>query len=116
VRVDHAAGGTAALMGAVHRGPVVLAVSTSGVAPGLTRLLRLQVEGQFGPEYGHLAMLWGDLRADERVRSTLGALDAQARRTRWRAIYRPDILGLIRAGKLGEAKEAALACLLSSSD
>lgn len=116
VRVDQAAGGTAALMGAVHRDPVVLGVSTSGVAPGLTRLLRQQIEEQFGPEYGQLAMLWGDLRADDRVKETLGLLDPHARRTRWRATYRPDILDLIRAGKLGEAKEAALACLLSSSD
>jgi siroheme synthase-like protein len=116
VRIDHAAGGSAALMGAVHRDPVVLGVSTSGVAPGLTRLLRQQIEEQFGPEYGQLAMLWGDLRADDRVRETLGLLDPQARRTRWRATYRPDILDLIRAGKLDEAKEAALACLLSSSD
>jgi precorrin-2 dehydrogenase / sirohydrochlorin ferrochelatase len=114
VRVDRAAGGTAALMGAVHRDPLVLGVSTSGVAPGLTRLLRRQIEEQFGPEYGQLAMLWGELRADERVRETLGALDPQARRTRWRATYRPDILDLIRAGELGKAKKAALACLLSS--
>jgi precorrin-2 dehydrogenase/sirohydrochlorin ferrochelatase len=116
VRVDDASGGTAAFMGAVQRAPVVLAVSTSGVAPGLTRLLRRQLEEQFGPEYGQLAMLWGDLRADVRVRKTMGALDPQSRRTRWRAAYHPDILDLIRAGKLGEAKEAALACLLSSSD
>jgi precorrin-2 dehydrogenase/sirohydrochlorin ferrochelatase len=114
VRVDHAAGGTAALMGVVHRDPVVLGVSTSGVAPGLTRLLRRQIEEQFGPEYGQLAMLWGELRADGRVREILGALDPQARRTRWRATYRPDILDLIRAGELSKAKEAALACLLSS--
>jgi precorrin-2 dehydrogenase/sirohydrochlorin ferrochelatase len=101
-------------MGAVHRGPVVLGVSTSGVAPGLTRLLRRQIEEQFGPEYGQLATLWGELRADDRVRQTLGALDPQARRTRWRATYRADILDLIRAGEFGKAKEAALACLLSS--
>jgi siroheme synthase-like protein len=116
VRVDEAAGGTAAFMGAVRRGPVVFGVSTSGAAPGMTRLLRRELEHRYGPEHGRLAMLWGELRADDRVVRTLSGLDRQTRRARWRGLYGSDILGLIRAGKLAEAKEAALACLLSSSD
>jgi precorrin-2 dehydrogenase/sirohydrochlorin ferrochelatase len=116
VRVDDARGGSAAFMGAVRRGPLVLGVSTSGAAPGLTRLLRRELEQRYGPEHGGLAALWGDLRTDGRVVDALGTLDDDTRRARWRAIYRSDILGLIRAGKLAEAKEAALACLLSSSD
>ena len=116
VRVDSAAGGTAAFMGVVRRGPVVFGVSTSGTAPGLTRLLRRELEQRYGPEHGQLATLWGELRANDRVMRTLEELDSETRRTRWRALYRSDILGLIRAGKLAEAKEAALACLLSSSD
>lgn len=116
VRVDHAAGGTAAFMGAVRRGPLVLGVSTSGAAPGLARLVRRELEQHYGPEHGRLATLWGELRANGRVVDALAVLDQQTRRTRWRAIYRSDILDLIRAGKLAEAKEAALACLLSSSD
>jgi precorrin-2 dehydrogenase / sirohydrochlorin ferrochelatase len=116
VRVDEAAGGTAAFMGAVRRGPVVFGVSTSGAAPGLARLLRRELEQRYGPEHGRLATLWGELRANDRVMQTLSVLDQKTRRTRWRALYRSDILDLIRAGKLAEAKEAALACLLSSSD
>lgn len=116
VRVDDAAGGTAALMGAVRRGPVVLAAATSGVAPGLSRLLREELQVHYGPEYGELAALWGRLRTDPRVADALHGLDAAARRRRWRAVYHPDILDLIRAGDLDQAKEAAYACLLSSSD
>jgi len=116
VRVDAAAGGTAAFMGAVRRDPVLLGVSTSGVAPGLSRVLRRELEQRYGPELGLFAELWGQLRADPRVAEALVGLDQAALRGRWRAIYRPDILDSIRAGKLAEAKEAALACLLSSSD
>jgi precorrin-2 dehydrogenase/sirohydrochlorin ferrochelatase len=116
VRVDDDAGGTAAFMGAVRRGPVVVGVSTSGAAPGLTRLLRGELEDRYGPEHGQLATLWGALRANAQVVEAMSELDLQTRRGRWRALYRSDILDLIRAGKLAEAKEAALACLLSSSD
>lgn len=116
VRVDDAAGGSAALMGAVRRGPLVLGVSTSGLAPGLTRLLRRELADRYGPEHGALAALWGELREDRRVVRAMSTMDRQTRRSRWRALYRSDILGAIRAGKLAEAKEAALACLLSSSD
>jgi siroheme synthase-like protein len=116
VRVDDAEGGSAAFMGAVRRDPLVIGVSTSGAAPGLARLLRAELEGRYGPEHGQLAALWGELRADERVVEALATLDGYTRQGRWRALYRADILGLIRAGMLAEAKKAALACLLSSSD
>lgn len=116
IRVDDAAGGTAAFMGAVRRDPVVLGVSTSGVAPGLARVLRRELAQRYGPEMGPLADLWGQLRRDPRVTEALLGLDHVDRRGRWQALYRVDILDSIRAGKLAEAKEAALACLLSSSD
>lgn len=115
VRVDDAAGSSAAFMGAVRREPLVIGVSTSGAAPGLARLLRAELEDRYGPEHGQLAALWGELRADQRVVDALATLDGYTRRGRWRALYHPDILDLVRAGKLAEAKEAALACLLSSS-
>ena len=116
VRVDDAADGSAAVMGAVRRDPVVLAVATSGVAPGLSWVLRRELEQRYGREMGEFAELWGQLRADPRVVAALAGLDEQTRRRRWRALYRSDILGSIRAGNPVEAKEAALACLLSSSD
>jgi hypothetical protein len=86
------------------------------VAPGLSRVLRRELERTYGPELGQFAQLWGQLRADPRVAAALVGLDQAALRGRWHAIYRADILDSIRAGKLAEAKEAALACLLSSSD
>jgi siroheme synthase-like protein len=116
VRVDAGAGGTAAFMGAVRRDPLVIGVSTSGAAPGLARLLRAELDQRYGAEHGQLAALWGELRADHRVVDALATLDGYTRQVRWQALYHPDILNLIRAGRLGEAKEAALACLLSSSD
>lgn len=116
VRVDDGAGGSAALMATVRRDPLVLGVATTAGAPSLTRVLRDELADRYGPEYGRLAALCAELRSDERVVAALADLDVPARRTRWRAVTHPDILDLVRAGHLAQAKEAALACLLSSSD
>jgi siroheme synthase-like protein len=116
VRVDDGRAGTAAMMGAVHRGPLVFGVATTGAAPALTRLIRGELTERYGPEHAGLVELAGELRSDERVVAALAAVDPDERRARWRAFYGPDILGHIRAGRLDQAKEAAFACLLSSSD
>ncbi len=116
VRIDDAAGGSAATMAAVHRDPLVLGVATTVGAPSLTRTLRRELADRYGAEYGRLAQLCAELRADGRVVAALAELDRPARRARWRTVVDADILDLIRAGRLAHAKEAALACLLSSSD
>lgn len=116
VRVDDGRAGSAAMMGAVRRGPLVLAVATTGAAPALTRMVRRELADRYGPEHGVLAELATTLRGDPRVVAALADLDLDARRARWRRVYHPDILDLIRAGRLDQAKEAAFACLSSSSD
>jgi len=83
VRVDGQ--GTAALPAVVRRGPLQLTVSTSGQAPALARRLREQLESTYGPEWGELAALLGELRARPEVRAALEGLDPAERRRRWRA-------------------------------
>jgi precorrin-2 dehydrogenase/sirohydrochlorin ferrochelatase len=45
-----------------RRGPVTVAVSTSGIAPGLSRALKEKALDAVGPEWGKLARLLGRLR------------------------------------------------------
>ena len=45
-----------------RRGPVTVAVSTAGLAPGLSRALKDKALDAVGPEYGRLARLLGRLR------------------------------------------------------
>ena len=46
----------------VRRGDLLLAVSTSGRSPAFARRLRMQLENQFGPEYGEFLALMGAIR------------------------------------------------------
>ena len=114
VRID--GGGTASMAAAVHRGPLTLAVASSGTAPALAMRIREELEDRYGPEYGELAALMGRLRHDPDVSTLLSALPESERALRWHAILAGDTLSLLRSGDPDEAKEAALACLSSSAD
>lgn len=114
VRAD--GGGSADLLAGVRHGPFTIAVGTDGHSPALARRVREELEARYGPEYGELATLLGQLREDPAVRSALAALDSDARRVKWRSVLDADILELLRTGRTIAARELALACLSSSSD
>lgn len=119
VRIDAAPGsphpGSAALPATVRRGPLTLAVTTSGAAPALAARLRSELDRTYDEAYGNLAALMGELRADPTVAQTLAALAPEERRARWRAVLEADTLRLIRGGEETTAKEVATACLCSPS-
>lgn len=108
--------GSAGLLGSVRRGDLLIAVSTGGRAPTVSRYVRRELEVAYGPEYGDLVALLAELRAAPQVRRRLNALDSGARRSAWRSVPVPDILALLRNGDFPSARELALACLCSSSD
>lgn len=92
---------------AVHRrGPVTVAVGTSGVHPGAAAWLRDVAAGSLRDE--HLVAL--DLADQVRAASPEGT------RPDWRAAVESGMLELIREGRVAEAKERLQACLSSSSD
>jgi len=84
-----------------RRGPVTIAVSTAGLAPGLARRIRQKVAAAVGPEYATLARLVGRLRrilpgGPRRARALQAVLDGGAaeliahgqQRALWRLIRR----------------------------
>lgn len=115
VRVDADGDGSADLAAAVRRGPLTIAVSTGGQAPTLARRIRAELEHRYGPEWGELVALYGELRADPEVRAALSLLNDDERRARWRALEADHILRLILTGDRATAIKDAAACLSSPS-
>ncbi len=91
----------------VRRGPVTVAVSTGGHSPALARWLKERVADSIGPEYEVLAEL---LSAE---RDAIRASGRSTEGLNWQSALESDMLDLIRAGQVREAKERLQACLLS---
>jgi len=116
VRTDAEGDGTAAFPATVRHGPLTIAVGTDGYSPTVARWLREQLADTYGPEYGALAMLLGEVRRDPHIQAQLAQLSGDQRRLAWRSIPLVDILDLLRSGSVDSAKEVAAACLSSFSD
>ncbi len=85
----------------VRRGDLVLAISTGGRAPALTRRLREALEAMFGPEWAEVLEVVHAVRAE-----TLSALPELADRSRrWRAALDLDeAQALVGAGRADELR------------
>ncbi len=92
----------------VRRGPLVVTVATGGHSPALATWLRARLEREVGDEYRILL----ELLSAERE-----ALKAAGRSTEgldWQKALDSNMLELIRAGQIGQARERLQACLSSS--
>lgn len=94
----------------LRRGDLTVTVSTGGRAPGYARRLRDELSASVGAEYGTLVDLIGDVRAECRAERPDGAnFDQWA--ARWRDALEYDLIGLVRAGRAGEARTLLRAAL-----
>ncbi len=91
----------------IRRGDLVIGVSTSGKSPAMARRLREELEGQYGPEYGRLADLLGELRDEVKAKYP----DPGERRRAFRRILDSDALRLLAEGRPDKALEAARKCI-----
>ena len=94
----------------IDRSPVVVAVSSGGEAPVLSRLLRARLETLIPAAYGRLAALAGRFKA--KVRQQFET--TEARRKFWENALLSPIAEMVFSGREQEA-EAALAKMLDSS-
>lgn len=83
----------------VERGELLIAVSTGGASPALSKKIRQELEERYGPEYG----LFLRKMAAVRTRLLDEVAGEEARRATLRALVDSDVLELLRQGKEHEA-------------
>lgn len=83
----------------VERGELIIAVSTCGASPALSKKIRQELEERYGPEYG----LFLRKMAAVRARLLDEAAGEEARRAMLRALVDSDVLELLRQGNVHEA-------------
>ena len=91
----------------VRRGDFIVSVSTSGKSPALAKRVKGELESRFGPEYGELADLLGELREEVKAKYP----NEEDRRQAFSRILSSDVLDLLGQGKRDEAIERARKCI-----
>ncbi len=92
----------------VRRGDLTLAISTGGASPAVTADVRRRLEDVFGPEWGALLTLLGDLREATKQRYPQPSRRADAVRA---LLDDGQVLELLRAGRVDEAGRYARGAL-----
>ena len=94
----------------LRRGDLVVTVSTGGRAPGYAGRLRDELARTVGAEHGSLLDLIAEVRAELRAERPAGA-DFDQWAAKWRDALDHDLIGLVRAGRTGEARTLLRAAL-----
>ena len=103
-RVDDAAGGSLMFPAMLARGPLMIAVTTSGESPVLARGLRDDLGRRYGAAHGAYVRLIGTIR--RRILAVVAS--PAARERRFRRLLRAPILKLLREGRTRDARLAGL--------
>lgn len=85
----------------VRRGDLLLSISTGGIAPGLSRKIRQDLEKEFGEEYEEYLKLLADFRHKVKAKYP----DKQDRYQAWQRILSSDLLERIRKGETVDLEE-----------
>lgn len=94
----------------IERGDLIIAVSTGGASPALSRKIRMELEQMYGPEYDVLLRKLAILR--KRLQSEVQ--DQHKRRQILHRVVDSDVIGLLREGKVHEA-DARISELVSEA-
>ena len=84
----------------LKQGPVQVSISTGGASPALARKLRDRLKETVGPEYGELAQLLGELRAEAIAKVS----DGEARARLFERRSDDNFLEMIRQGRSDEVR------------
>jgi precorrin-2 dehydrogenase/sirohydrochlorin ferrochelatase len=77
----------------VNRGELQISISTGGASPAFARMMRRELEGYFGPEYGDFIEILAALRPEVRSRIS----DGEKRQKVMERLSSPEMLEMIRS-------------------
>jgi precorrin-2 dehydrogenase/sirohydrochlorin ferrochelatase len=97
---------------ALRRGKLLIAVSTSGVSPALSRKIRIELEGFYGEEYKEVVNFIAEVRALLKHRIK----DESLRRAFWDKFLQSDIISLIKNGRENEALQKTEKLIAEAED
>lgn len=92
----------------VKRGDLIIAVTTSGKSPSLSKKIRKELEELYGSEYTEYVNILGELRKEIKNRFAT----QKERELVFKRFLDDEIIELLRAGKREEALERAQKCIL----
>ena len=95
----------------VQRGPVTLAISTSGVSPALARKLRESLQESADLAWADLSSVMAVARSHLREAGLLASIDPQ----RWQCCITRDLLAMAQDGRNAEAAEMLITGLTGQS-
>ena len=114
--IDDPAASTFQVPASIHRGELILSVSTAGGSPALSRAIRMELEEMYPPAFG----MWLERVSCLRVELQESISSSSARTRFWRTALCPDILTMVRHGAMEKAevelRNAALDFGAQSSD
>jgi siroheme synthase-like protein len=86
----------------IRRGELTVAISTGGVSPATTRVMREELESYLTPDYASLARIAGEVRRVLREKAIAASPGA------WNEALRGEFRRLLNEGRDAEAKERLL--------
>lgn len=91
----------------VRRGDLLIAVTTSGKSPALSKRIRVELEKSYGPEYAEFVDLLGEMRCAVKRKYD----NQRDREAAFDRLVNCGILELLRAGERDRARKKALECI-----
>ena len=83
-------------------GPLLISLSTSGASPAVSRTLRRMIQAYLGNHFGEALQIINDFR-ENKVKKEIS--DPKERVRFWELAVTPDVLELVREGKLSAMTE-----------
>lgn len=84
----------------VRRGELLITISTGGGSPAISRMIRMELEEQFGPEYSVLIFLFSAIRDD----LVPGSTNSEQNKIIFRELLLSNILDAVKASRWESVK------------